>query len=406
MAKFTYIAKNKEGATVKGELDAPEKGQALDILRGKGFLILKLEQLRELSNIFSSFKFRKGKKVSLDDLVVFSRQLATLIESGIPVVSSLDILSEQADNETLKSVLIDVRDSVNTGSSLSDALLKHSALFSSLFVNMVRAGESSGSLDVVLDRIATYQEKKSALQKKIKSALIYPMVVSGMAVAITLIMLLKVIPVFKDIFSGFGAKLPTPTQLLINLSDFLINNFVLLIIFFIVLGIAVKKYVDTPKGRALIDRYKLRLPIVGSLATKVAISKFTRTLSTLLNSGVPILTALEIVAKTSGNVIVERSVDNVKESVREGESVATPMERSGIFPRMVTRMVSVGEKTGELEKMLAKISDFYDEQVDTSVEGLTSLIEPLVIAFLGIVIGGIVICMFLPIFKISTIINF
>jgi len=406
MAKFTYVAKNKEGATIKGELDAPEKGQALDILRGKGFLILKLEQLRELSNIFSSFKSRKGKKVSLDDLVVFSRQLATLIESGIPVVSSLDILSEQADNETLKSVLIDVRDSVNTGSSLSDALLKHSALFSSLFVNMVRAGESSGSLDVVLDRIATYQEKMSALQKKIKSALIYPMVVSGMAVAITLIMLLKVIPVFKDIFSGFGAKLPTPTQILINISDFLINNFVLLIIFFIVLGIAVKKYIDTPKGRALLDKHKLRLPIVGPLITKVAISKFTRTLSTLLNSGVPILTALEIVAKTSGNVIVERSVDNVKESVREGESVATPMERSGIFPRMVTRMVSVGEKTGELEKMLTKISDFYDEQVDTSVEGLTSLIEPLVIAFLGIVIGGIVICMFLPIFKISTIINF
>ncbi|MGB3057454.1 MAG: type II secretion system F family protein [Candidatus Omnitrophota bacterium] len=403
MGKYTYVAKDKEGRTVKGALEAPEKKQALDLLRGRGLLILKLEEAKAGINIVLSFKFKK--KVKLDELVILSRQLATMIDSGIPVVSALDILAEQSDNETLKKTLAEIRDSVNTGSSLSEAMVKHASVFSTFFVSMVKAGESSGTLDDILDRVASYLEKTNSLQKKIKSALIYPAVVTFMAVAITLVMILKVIPVFKDIFAGFGAKLPAPTQFLINLSDFMTNYFLLFMGIVTGTVLVVKWYISTEKGQYMMDAIKLKLPVFGDLFKKVAISKFSRTLSTLIQSGVPILAALEIVAKTSGNLVVEKSVNNVKDNVRDGENIASPLARSGIFPTMVTRMVSVGEKSGELEKMLIKIADFFDEQVDASVEGLTSLIEPLIIAFLGIIIGGIVLCMFLPIFKISSIIQ-
>lgn len=403
MGKYTYVAKDKEGRTVKGALEAPEKKQALDLLRGRGLLILKLEEAKAGINIVLSFKFKK--KVKLDELVILSRQLATMIDSGIPVVSALDILAEQSDNETLKKTLAEIRDSVNTGSSLSDAMMKHASVFSTFFVSMVKAGESSGTLDDILDRVASYLEKTNSLQKKIKSALIYPAVVTFMAVAITLVMILKVIPVFKDIFAGFGAKLPAPTQFLINLSDFMTNYFLLFMGIVTGVFLVTKWYISTEKGQYMMDAIKLKLPVFGDLFKKVAISKFSRTLSTLIQSGVPILAALEIVAKTSGNLVVEKSVNNVKDNVRDGENIASPLARSGIFPTMVTRMVSVGEKSGELEKMLIKIADFFDEQVDASVEGLTSLIEPLIIAFLGIIIGGIVLCMFLPIFKISSIIQ-
>ena len=407
MAKFTYIAKEKDGRSVKGDVEAADKAQAINVLRSKELLVLKLDEARASAGLFASLKapFSKGK-VKMDDLVIMTRQLATMIESGIPIVSSLDILAEQSDNEFLKTTLQDVRDSVNTGSNLSDAMGKHKRVFSGLFVNMIRAGESSGMLDTVLERVATYMEKTNVLQKKIQSALIYPGVVTGMAVAITLVMILKVIPVFKDIFSGFGADLPVPTQLLINLSDAMRKYFILFILAIIGLSIVFRRYMRTPAGLLRVDTIKLNLPVFGPLFKKVAISKFTRTLSTLIQSGVPILGALEIVARTSGNVVVEKAVNDVRDNVKEGENIATPLARSGIFPPMVTRMVAVGEKSGELEKMLTKISDFYDEQVDIAVDGLTSLIEPLIIAFLGIIIGGIVMCMFLPIFKISTIVNF
>jgi type IV pilus assembly protein PilC len=271
---------------------------------------------------------------------------------------------------------------------------------------MIRAGESSGMLDDVLERVATYLEKTSALQKKIKSAMIYPSVVTSMAIAITLVMILKVIPVFEDMFAGFGAALPAPTQFLINVSHFMQEFFWVFAILVTGLFFALKYYAGTDNGRKTIDGLQLNLPVFGPLLRKVAISKFTRTLSTLVKSGVPILTALEIVSRTSGNVVVEGAVKKVRESVQEGESIADPLEKSGIFPPLVTRMVDVGEKSGELENMLSKIADFYDEQVDTAVDGLTSLIEPLIIAFLGIVIGGIVLCMFLPVFKMSTLIQF
>jgi type IV pilus assembly protein PilC len=285
-------------------------------------------------------------------------------------------------------------------------MARHKQVFFGYFINMIRAGESSGMLDDVLERVATYLEKTSALQKKIKSAMIYPSVVTSMAIAITLVMILKVIPVFEDMFAGFGAALPAPTQFLINVSHFMQEFFWVFAILVTGLFFALKYYAGTDNGRKTIDGLQLNLPVFGPLLRKVAISKFTRTLSTLVKSGVPILTALEIVSRTSGNVVVEGAVKKVRESVQEGESIADPLEKSGIFPPLVTRMVDVGEKSGELENMLSKIADFYDEQVDTAVDGLTSLIEPLIIAFLGIVIGGIVLCMFLPVFKMSTLIQF
>ena len=404
MSQFTYVAKDKEGHTVKGEVEAPDKKQALEVLRKKEFLILKLEVIKAKGSLFS-MSFGKRVKVTGDELAGFARQMATLIESGIPVVTALDILGEQTQNEGFKLTLQGAKESVNTGLSLSDALKKNPRVFSDLLVNMVRAGETSGMLDVVLDRVATYMEKSNALQKKMKSALIYPTVIILMAGIITLVMILKVIPVFKDIFSGFGAELPGPTQFLINLSDFVRQQLLLFLVIVAGVTVTVKWYFGTSRGRLFMDMMKLRVPIIGPLFRKVAISKFTRTLSTLLRSGVPILGALDIVGATSGNVVVETAVGQVRDSVREGENIAPPMERSGIFPPMVTRMIAVGEKSGELEKMLTKIADSFDEQVDTAVDGLTSLLEPLIIAFLGIVIGGIVFCMFLPIFKISQIVN-
>ncbi len=406
MSKFTYIAKDKAGHTIKGDMEVSSKQHALGILRDKGLLILKLEETRDVLSLSFLAKLFGRKKVPNDEIMIFTRQMATMTEAGITVVTSLDTLVEQVDNALLKKTLQDVRDSVNTGASLSEAMGKHPSVFSPYFVNMIKAGESSGMLDNVLERLAIYLEKTSALNKKIRSAMIYPTVVTSMAVIITLVMILKVIPVFKDIFSGFGAALPGPTQFLINLSDWARKYFWLFCLILITATLAVRWYASTNKGRMNIDSIKLRLPILGPLSKKVAVSKFTRTLSTLVKSGVPILSALEIVAKTSGNVIIEKSVNDVKDSVREGESIAGPLEKSGLFPPLVTHMVAVGEKSGKLEKMLTKIADFFDSQVDAAVDGLTSLMEPLIIAFLGVVIGGIVICMFLPIFKISTIINF
>lgn len=401
MANFKYIAKDSEGRSLNGFFEAADYAAAIDALRKKGLIIVSVnEALSKLK--FSTTSFGR-KKIKMDDLVVFSRQLATMVDAGIPLVGALDILGEQADNKTFGGIILKMRNDVETGSSLSDAIAKHKKVFSPLFINMVKAGESGGMLDNILDRLATYMEKTSTLQKKIKSALIYPAVVSSMAIGITLILLLKVIPIFKNIFSGFDAQLPMPTQVLIAISDGLQKYSPYLIAALAVVMFFAIRYGKTEKGRLRYDSLLLKLPVFGILFKKVAISKFTRTLSTLIKSGVPILTSLEIVGRTAGNKAIEMAVETVRASVREGESVAGPLAKSKLFPPMVVRMVSVGEQSGELEKMLSKIADFYDEQVDVSVGSLTSLIEPLIIAFLGIVIGSIVICMFLPIFKITSV---
>lgn len=402
MPGFKYVAKGQDGKSVNGVLEAKDRASVIELLRKKDLIIV------SVSESAAKFKFQLpfgAKKVKLDDLVVFSRQLATMVDAGIPLVGALDILGEQMDNKAFGAVILALRNDVETGSSLSEAIARHKNIFSSLFVNMIKAGESSGMLDEILDRLAEYLEKTNSLQKKVKSALVYPAIVSGMAFCITLLLLLKVIPIFKTIFEGFGAQLPVPTMILLVISDTLRKYF--LIIFVVIAGLLflVSKYIKTEKGRFKVDSILLGMPMFGILFRKVAISKFTRTLSTLIKSGVPILAALEIVGKTSGNKVVERAIDNVRANVREGENIAEPLMRSKVFPPMVVRMVSVGEQAGELEKMLSKIADFYDEQVDTAVSALTSIIEPLIIAFLGIVIGSIVICMFLPIFKITAVVG-
>lgn len=398
MPTFRYVAKENTGKTVSGTLDYSEKSLLIEALRKKGLIIISIEETkkRKVSGL--------GKKVKLDDIVVFSRQLATMVDSGIPLVQAMDILSDQIEKPAFKNIIATIRDDIETGYSLSDALLKHSRVFSSLYVNMVKAGESSGALDDILDRLASYLEKASALQRKVKSSLIYPAVVVSMAVLITLVMLLKVIPTFKGIFEMLGGTLPLPTRILIFVSDTLRQMFLYIVIVFSVFLFFMKKFLNTERGRTIFDKTILRLPVLGPLFRKVAVAKFTRTLATLVKSGVPILVSLEIVGKTSGNKVVEKALEEVRASIKEGENIADPLAKSGVFPPMVVRMVNVGEQTGELEKMLGKIADFYDDQVDAAVSGLTSLIEPLIIAFLGIAIGGIVIAMFLPIFKMTELI--
>ncbi|MFH1782660.1 MAG: type II secretion system F family protein [Candidatus Omnitrophota bacterium] len=395
MPLFRYVAKENMGKTVSGTSEYSNKAVLVDALRKKGLTIVSIDEVTKKR--FSSL----GKKVKLDDIVIFSRQLATMVDSGIPLVQALDILSEQLDKSSFKSVVGKIRDDIEVGTSFSEALSKHPSVFSALYINMVRAGESSGALDDILDRLAAYLEKMAALQRKVKASLIYPAVVITMAILITLLMLLKVIPTFKGIFDILGGQLPLPTRILIFLSDSLRAMFIYIVIGFSIFVVTVKKYINTPKGRHVFDRSILRLPIFGKLLRKVAVAKFTRTFSTLIKSGVPILVSLEIVGKTSGNSVIERALNEVRNSIREGESIADPLAKSGAFPPMVVRMIQVGEHTGELEKMLGKIADFYDEQVDAAVSSLTSLIEPLIIAFLGVVIGGIVIAMFLPIFKMT-----
>ena len=406
MLGFRYVAKNASGKKISGVIEAENKKAAIDLLRKKDLTIILLEEASTGPSLLKGGKISFLKKVSVDDLVVFSRQLATMVEAGIPLVNVLDMLGEQMEKPFFKEVILKIRDDIEAGASFSEAISKQKRVFSTLFINMVKAGETSGTLDEILDRVATYMEKMSNLQKKIRSALIYPAVVMTMAIAVTLVLIIKVIPVFKEIYSGFGAALPTPTQILIDVSDAVRRYFIIVVGLLGLMVFALSRLAKTDKGRYFFDKLKLKVPIFGPLIRKVAISKFTRTFSTLIKSGVPILASLDIVGKTSGNMVVEKAVEDVKTNVRDGENIAEPLARSGIFPPMVVRMVSVGEKSGELEKMLTKVSEFYDAQVDTAVSGLTSMIEPLIIAFLGVIIGTIVICMFLPIFRISEIVSF
>ncbi len=403
MPHFRYTAKDSKGNSLKGVLEAATRQEAVAALHKQGVLIISLGEVKAKQAGRSAGHF--AKKVKMDELVIFSRQLATMVDAGIPLVGALDILGQQIETKSFKNVVQGIRERVEAGESLSDAMSKHRTIFSELFVNMVKAGEASGMLDEILEKVAEYLEKTSALQRKVQSALIYPAVVTSMAIGITLVLLIKVIPVFKDIYSGFGAALPRPTQILIFVSDALGKYFLVTTIVLVLVFIALGRYLRTERGRFMFDSFLLSVPVFGVLFKKVAVSKFTRTLSTLVKSGVPILTSLEIVSRTSGNKAVEAALEVVRKNVREGERIADPLAKSKIFPPMVVRMVAVGEQAGQLEKMLTKIADFYETQVDAAVSGLTSLIEPLIILFLGIVIGTIVICMFLPIFRLTSVLG-
>lgn len=397
--RYQYTAKDKFGKTIIDIMDSSSESAVAELLHKNSLVVVSIKPVKK------KFIKARGRKIKPDDLVIFSRQLATLIDSGIPLVQSLGILIEQIENKNLKNVVTGVWQKIEEGTSFSDALAKYPGVFSELFINMSHAGEVSGTLDEVLERLATYLEKTLALTRKIRSSLVYPAVVVSMAIAITTFLLIKVVPTFKNIFNMLGGQLPLPTQILIGVSEFLRKDFLIIISLLVVLGFILNRYINTKKGRYNFDRCKLKMPVLGPLFCKIAVAKFSRTFSTLVRSGVTVLNALDIVAKTTGNKVMEEAVINSRTAVRDGEPIWQPLAKSGVFPAMVCRMISVGEQTGQLEKMLSKIAQFYEEQVDAAVQALTSVIEPIVIAFLGVVIGGIVIALFLPIFKITEIIG-
>ncbi len=343
-------------------------------------------------------------KVKAKELVVFTRQLATMINAGLPLVQALDALAHQQENKTFKEIIQNIKADVEGGLSLTEALKKHKC-FDNLYTNMVQAGEMGGNLDEVLMRLATYMEKSLKLKKKIKGALTYPAIVVSISVIVVTIILLFVIPVFEKMFSDFGKALPLPTQIVIAISNF-VKNYILAIIGGIILGsMALKRYYATEKGRRQIDALILRVPVFGPLIRKVAVAKFARTLGTLINSGVSIIEALKVAAATAGNKVVEEAILNVRANITEGRSIAEPLEESGIFPHMVVQMVAVGESTGALDTMLNKVAEFFEDEVDATVEALTSMIEPFMIVFLGGTIGGIIVAMYLPIFQIGDIVS-
>ncbi len=403
MNTYRYVAKDKNGRTVSGIAAGDSELEVSEILHKRELIIVSIEQAKEKAAL-TRVK-GEGKKVKLDDLVIFIRQLATLVDSGVNLAQSLRIMSEQVENKNLKAVVVAMCQDIEEGVSFSQALSKHPNIFSELFVNMVRAGETSGKLAEVLNRLAAYLEKTAALTRKIRSSLVYPAVVVTMAVLITAVLLLKVVPTFKGIFELLGGQLPLPTQILIMVSDLLRNYFLILVGLLVTSVFLFKKLIATQRGRYIFDKYKLKAPVLGSLFRKWSIVKFSRTFSTLVKSGIAVLTALEIVSKTSGNKVIEEAVRGCSKSVRDGEPIYKPLSKSGVFPPLVCSMINVGEQTGQLEKLLGKIADFYDEQVDAAAAALTSMIEPLVISLLGIVIGGIVVSWFLPIFNITELIS-
>ncbi len=404
MATFKYTAKNHDAKTVTGKIVAENKQAVLDELRKRNLIVTAIKETKQAAPAEKSVPFQ-SKKVKPDEIVIFARQLATMVEAGIPIVQGIDALQDQVSHPMFKKTLATVRDDIQHGSSLSAAFAKHPSIFDTLFINMVKVGETGGVLAAVLDRVAFYMEKTLKLQRKVKSALIYPIVVVSMAIIITVILLVKVVPTFAEMYSSLGQELPAMTQLLISISDFLKNYILFIIGGIIAFAFLMKQWHKTERGAIFLDGLSLRIPIFGDLLRKVAISRFSRTLATLVQSGVPILESLDIVEKTIKNRVLELVVVDVKTAVREGESLAGPLMKSNVFPTMVTRMIAIGEKTGQLEKMLLKISEFYDDQVDAAVDGLTSIIEPLIIGFLGIAIGFIVIALFLPIISITQAIN-
>ncbi|MBI2104232.1 MAG: type II secretion system F family protein [Candidatus Omnitrophica bacterium] len=403
MPTFGYVVKDKLGKTHSGTLDAESRNTLIEQLWRREFVVLSIEE-RGHGGAFAVLKVGQPR-VKSEQLVIFSRQLATMVDSGIPIAQALEVLGDQMEDRTFRQILKKVRSDIEAGSSLSEAVGRHPRAFSDFFINMIRAGESSGRLDEILDRVAAYIEKVSVLQRKVRASLFYPAFVTVLAMGITTFLLVVIVPKFKEIFTALGGQLPAPTQLLLSVSEFMGKYLAFEVVGVLALVVGARLYIGTPAGRFQCDRLTLRLPVVGKLLQKVFIARFARTLATLVKSGVPILTSLEIVAKTAGNKVVEAAVLAARASIKEGENIANPLALSQVFPTMVTRMISVGEKTGELEKMLTKIADFYENEVDAAVTALTSLIEPLVIAILGVVIGGIVVALFLPIFKISTLVS-
>ncbi len=419
MPVYTYVALNNQGKEVKGTIEADNVNLAASQIREMGYFPTRIKEQRV--PVAGKKKEAKGLSLQMEikipglttrvktkELTEFTRQLATLIDAGLPLVRSLNVLREQAKPGPLKNIITDLIEDIEGGSTFSEALAKHPETFSKLYINMVKAGEVGGVLEVVLSRIAEFMEKEASLRRKIKGAMIYPVVVAVVASGIVTFIITYIIPIFKKMFEefgGVGANLPLPTRILIAASDLVKTRWYYGIAALIFLFVAFKLIYRTQKGRYLIDFVKLKLFIFGPLFLKSAIARFTRTLGTLINSGVPILQALAIVKETSGNEVISRAMVRVHDSIREGESIAKPLEEAKVFPPLVVNMVDVGEETGALDTMLIKVADTYDEEVDTAVEGLASILEPLLIVFMGVIVGFIVISLFLPLIRIATMIH-
>ena len=397
MAKFVYKGKSAAGVVADGFIIAPDVNTARALLRGQKLTILEIVEKGE--SIIDKIKSMFGPKVESKDLVLFSRQLSTLVGAGVPLVQGLTILEEQIENPAFKKVVVGLRLDIEAGMGIADSMKKYPEAFDNLYVSMIRAGELGGILDTILDRLSGYLEGAEELKGKVKSALMYPIVVLTIATGITWFLLVFIIPKFEDMFHSFGSELPPLTKILLATSRFLIKYWYMYAPIPVILFFVGKHFIKNPKVRKEVDRNMLRLPIFGVILRKVAVAKFTRTFSTLIKAGVPILQALDTVAQTSGNMVIEEAVLSAKGAIREGERIAKPLAASKVFPTMVVSMISIGEETGNLDAMLAKIADFYEAEVDAAVEGLTSMIEPLVIVFMGAVIGTIVVAMFLPMFN-------
>jgi type IV pilus assembly protein PilC len=398
MPVYTWVAKTRKGRTLKGDIEAVDETVALSQLKRRKLAVKKIKP--KPKDLFENVAFMQPK-VTKKDIVIFTRQFSTMIDAGLPLVQGLNILADQAENATFKKILKQITRDVEGGATLAEALKKHPKVFDNLFVNLVAAGEVGGILDTILQRLANYIEKAEKLKSQIKGAMTYPIVVVSVAVLVIAVILIFVIPVFQEMFEGFGSALPVPTQIVVRMSNFMKANIHYMIGAFIVFIFLFRKYRNTAKGRKQTDTLALKLPVFGPLLKKVAVARFTRTLGTMISSGVPILDALEVVAKTSGNVVLEEVIFEVRSSIAEGQTIAEPLSETDIFPGMVIQMISVGEATGALDTMLEKIADFYDGEVDTAVDALTSMLEPLLMVFLGGSIGGLVIAMYLPIFKMA-----
>ena len=394
MPVFEYKGKTMAGAAVQGNMKANTRADLERVLRQNRIVVNSITKKAPDINI----KFGSGiKRIEVSR---FTRQFATMIGAGLPMVQCLEILSAQSENKELAGIVTQIKDTVQGGATLSDAMKKHSKIFDDLYTNMVEAGEVGGALDSILVRLAVYREKADQLIRKVKGAMVYPSVVVIVAVAVTIGMLTFIVPVFAKMFGGLGAELPEPTQVVLGISNFLKGNFVLLLLGSIgLLGLFIW-WKKTPAGALLFDKGLLRMPVLGNLVRKSSVARFTRTLATLLASGVSILEALEITAKTAGNLVVSNAIQKSVLAIAEGDTITGPLKASGVFPPMVIQMIGVGEKTGGLDEMLNKIADFYDEEVDEAVTALTSVIEPIIIVFMGVVIGGIMIAMYLPMFDI------
>jgi len=402
MPYFNWKGTNSYGEKRKGVIEAPNIESARGHLKKIRITTTKIKE--KPKDLFENVEMFKPK-VTGKDVVIFTRQLSTMIDAGLPLVQGLEILGNQQENPTFKKILTQVRTDVETGTTFADALKKHPKVFDSLFCNMIEAGEIGGILDTILSRLSIFMEKSMILKKRVKGAMVYPIICLAISIIILGIILIFVVPVFDKMFTDFGAALPIPTQIVVNLSNIVKNNFLYGLVLIGLCIFAFKKFYGTEKGEIKVDGMILKLPVFGDLVRKVAVAKFSRTLGTMLTSGVPILESLQVVARTSGNKVIEIAVFRTADAISEGRPIAEPLEETGVFPSMVVQMINVGEAVGALDAMLEKIADFYDEEVDQAVDNLTAMIEPFMMVFLGGMIGGLVVAMYLPIFKMGEVVH-